>query len=65
MTVVLFAGMRFQMDRMEINMKQYKEPLLEIVKYKTEECLLESSGVKKSGEYNVELDLPNWNEELI
>lgn len=46
-------------------MKRYIIPELEIIDYNAEDCLTSSSGVTKNGKYNIEFDLPEWNEEVI
>lgn len=46
-------------------MKTYVSPEFETIRYKTEDCLSDSDGVKKNGPYNIEFDLPEWTEEII
>ncbi len=46
-------------------MKEYLAPEIEMISYNTEECLSNSSEVRKNGKYNIEFDLPNWEEEIV
>lgn len=43
-------------------MKKYIQPEIEKIAYKVEDCLSSSAN---NGEYNIEFELPNWEDDLI
>lgn len=46
-------------------MKKYIKPDIEVIVYNKNDVLLVSDGVKTNGQYNVEFNYQDWNDDII